>query len=98
MEEQRLQIVELEDEVQLLTDAKLRLEVNLGALQKRVDSGDADKAEELNKELKKLSRRVRELEDELEAERSSREKLNAEKRKMEMALAESAETYEEQIR
>ena len=98
MEEQKIQITELEDELMLASDAKLRLEVNNAQLQKQVESVNAEKSEEDAAERKKLTRKVRELEDELEGERRSRSKMSGDKKSLEMQLAEANENLEEAIR
>lgn len=59
LEEMKLQVEEMEDELQLTEDAKLRLEVNLQALKAQFDR-DLQGRDELGEEKRKqLTKQVR---------------------------------------
>ena len=60
VEEQRLQIEELEDELQATEDAKLRLEVNMQALKAQLEKQLADKDEQGEERRRSLLKQVRE--------------------------------------
>lgn len=98
VDEQKQQIIELEDQVQLTEDAKLRLEVNLHALQEQLESKGAVDAEEEENKRRALQRQVKELEEEVENERRNRGKLANEKRKLELDLKGVQEQLEEETR
>ena len=58
MEEQRLQIEELEDELQATEDAKLRLEVNMQALKAQLEKQLAEKDEQGEERRRSLLKQV----------------------------------------
>ena len=59
VEEQRLQIEELEDELQATEDAKLRLEVNMQALKAQLEKQLAEKDEQGEERRRSLLKQVR---------------------------------------
>jgi myosin protein heavy chain len=60
LEEQRVQIEEMEDELQAAEDAKLRLEVNMNALKSQLEKQLSDKDEEGEEKRRSLFKQVRE--------------------------------------
>ncbi|KAL8565495.1 hypothetical protein ACOMHN_049471 [Nucella lapillus] len=70
--EQRVQIEELEDELQAAEDAKLRLEVNMNALREKYKNDVAGREEQEEESKRSLLRQLREMEAELEDERKQR--------------------------
>lgn len=81
--EQKTQIEELEDELQLTEDAKLRLEVNMQAMKAQFDR-DLNAREEQGEEKRKgLLKQLRELEAELEEERKQRTAAVTARKKLE---------------
>lgn len=96
VEEQKQMIIELEDELQLVEDAKLRLEVNMRALEEKTNGVDAAVLEEEERKRKTLQREMHALEEELEAERHKYGKLNSEKKKIELQLRTTTETLEDE--
>jgi myosin protein heavy chain len=72
VEAQRLQIEELEDELQGTEDAKLRLEVNMQALKAQIERDRLAQEEQGEEGKKALIRQLRDLEAELDEERKQR--------------------------
>ncbi|XP_076459497.1 uncharacterized protein LOC143292799 isoform X2 [Babylonia areolata] len=70
--EQKVQIEELEDELQAAEDAKLRLEVNMNALKEKYKNEVAGREEQEEESKRSLLRQLREMEQELEDERKQR--------------------------
>ncbi|KAK7113791.1 hypothetical protein V1264_013012 [Littorina saxatilis] len=70
--EQKMQIEELEDELQAAEDAKLRLEVNMNALKEKYKNEFAGREEQEEESKRSLLRQLREMEAELEDERKQR--------------------------
>lgn len=58
LEEQRLQVEELEDELQVTEDAKLRLEVNLQAIKTQLERDIASKEEQIEECKRVFARQV----------------------------------------
>ncbi|XP_026538172.1 myosin-10-like isoform X3 [Notechis scutatus] len=88
VQEMRTQLEELEDELQAAEDGKLRLEVNMQAL-KAQHERELQNRDDANDDKKKLlSKQVRELEAELDAERKQRAQALAARKKLEMDLQE----------
>ena len=58
MEEQKTQIEELEDQLQMMEDAKLRLEVNMQALKAQLDRDLQAKDEKADEEKRAVLRQV----------------------------------------
>jgi len=59
VEQQKTQIEELEDELQVMEDSKLRLEVNMQALKAQLDREMAAKEEQAEEGKKSVIRQVR---------------------------------------
>jgi len=96
VEEQKKMIIELEDELQLIEDAKLRLEVNMRALQEKGKGVDATVLEEEERKRKALQRELHTVEEELESERQKVGKLNGDRKKLELQLRTAAEGLEDE--
>ncbi|XP_015680592.1 myosin-10-like isoform X1 [Protobothrops mucrosquamatus] len=89
VQEMRTQLEEVEDELQAAEDGKLRLEVNMQAL-KAQHERELQNRDDANDDKKKLlSKQVRELEAELDAERKQRAQALAARKKLEMDLQEA---------
>ncbi|KAH0626441.1 hypothetical protein JD844_001419 [Phrynosoma platyrhinos] len=89
VQEMRAQLEELEDELQATEDGKLRLEVNMQAL-KAQHERELQSRDDANDDKKKLlSKQVRELEAELDAERKQRTQALAARKKLELDLQEA---------
>ncbi|XP_063157319.1 myosin-10-like isoform X2 [Candoia aspera] len=89
VQEMRTQLEELEDELQAAEDGKLRLEVNMQAL-KAQHERELQNRDDANDDKKKLlSKQVRELEAELDAERKQRAQALAARKKLELDLQET---------
>nr|XP_008115390.1 PREDICTED: myosin-11 isoform X4 [Anolis carolinensis] len=89
VQEMRAQMEELEDELQATEDGKLRLEVNMQAL-KAQHERELQNRDDANDDKKKLlSKQVRELEAELDAERKQRAQALAGRKKLELDLQEA---------
>ncbi|KAM6913340.1 myosin-14-like [Lycodopsis pacificus] len=86
VDEMRTQMDELEDELQVAEDAKLRLEVNTQAMRAQHER-ELHARDELGEEKRKqLLKQVRELEAELEEERKQRGQTSGSKKKLEGEL------------
>lgn len=81
--EQKTQIEELEDELQLTEDAKLRLEVNMQALKAQFERDLQAREEQAEEKRRALVKQLRDVEAELEDERKQRAASVAAKKKME---------------
>ncbi|KAI5723847.1 hypothetical protein M8J76_011739 [Diaphorina citri] len=91
--EQKAQNEELEDELQITEDAKLRLEVNMQALRTQFERDLTLKEEQAEEKRKGLAKQLREVEAELDDERkqkaaalASRKKYEADYKDMEQQL------------
>uniref|UniRef100_A0A915BH58 Uncharacterized protein n=3 Tax=Parascaris univalens TaxID=6257 RepID=A0A915BH58_PARUN len=80
------EILELEDSYQSSEDARLRLEVNLQTVKNDLEKAVAVKEQENEEKRRNAQRRVRELEDELDAERRTKASAMQQKKKMEGEL------------
>ncbi|CAK6978097.1 myosin-11-like [Scomber scombrus] len=83
VEEMRIQMEELEDELQVAEDAKLRLEVNSQALKAQHERELLARDEMGEEKRKQLLKQVRELEAELEEEKKQRSLASGGKKKLE---------------
>uniref|UniRef100_T1J1V1 Myosin motor domain-containing protein n=1 Tax=Strigamia maritima TaxID=126957 RepID=T1J1V1_STRMM len=81
--EQKTQIEELEDELQLTEDAKLRLEVNMQAMKAQFDRDLQSKDEQAEEKRRTISKQLRDMEAELEEERKQRSAAVNARKKME---------------
>ncbi|CAF1665603.1 unnamed protein product, partial [Didymodactylos carnosus] len=69
VEEQKQQIIELEDELQAAEDGRLRAEVNMGALKQQMDKNVQDINEQIEDRMRLLQKQLRDNELELEEEK-----------------------------
>ena len=81
--EQKTQIEELEDELQLTEDAKLRLEVNMQALKAQFERDLQAREEQAEEKRRALVKQLRDVEAELEDERKQRAASVAARKKLE---------------
>jgi len=88
LEEMRTQLEELEDELQVTEDAKLRLEVNLQAAKANYDRELHAKEEQAEEKRRAIIKQMRDLEAELEEERKQRANAVAAKKKLEAEFSE----------
>ena len=94
----KAQLVEMDDDNVVLTKEVEGLRVNLVAAERKSGQVDAEKAEADAAERKKLERKVRQLDEELEGERRSRTKMSAEKKRAEIRVTEMQEQIDEEVR
>lgn len=81
--ELKAQNEELEDELQLTEDAKLRLEVNMQALRAQFERDVQAKEEQAEEKRRGIVKQLRDLEAELDEERKQRSAAVAAKKKLE---------------
>lgn len=81
--EHKAQYEELEDELQLTEDAKLRLEVNMQALRAQFERDLQAKEEQAEEKRRGLGKQLRDVEAELEDERKQRAAALAQRKKLE---------------
>lgn len=84
--ELKAQNEELEDELQLTEDAKLRLEVNMQALRAQFERDVQSKEEQAEEKRRGIVKQLRDLEAELDEERKQRSAAVASKKKLEGKL------------
>lgn len=92
--ELKTQNEELEDDLQLTEDAKLRLEVNMQALRTQFERDLQAKEEQSEEKRRVLSKQLRDLETELEEERKQRSAAVQAKKKLEGDLKDIEATLE----
>lgn len=92
--ELKAQNEELEDDLQLTEDAKLRLEVNMQALKTQFERDIQSKEEQAEEKRRGLVKNLRDLETELEEERKQRSAAVAAKKKLESDLKDIEATLE----
>merc|ERR1719334_2817750 len=103
--ETKAQAEDLEDELQLTEDAKLRLEVNMSAMKAQFERDLAAREEQAEEKRRALFKQLRELEAELEEERkqrtiaiTSRKKLEGDLKDMEAGLEMSTKVKEDALK
>jgi myosin protein heavy chain len=101
VDEQKKQLLELEDELQLANDAKMRAEVNNATLKEelrlaRENAADSAAVEGLETKVKGLQRQVAELQEDADNERRQRGKLSNEKRKLELDMTSLQDQLDEE--
>ncbi|KAM3720134.1 Myosin heavy chain, non-muscle [Dirofilaria immitis] len=87
-------IIELEDNLQITEDAKLRLDVTLQATNAKLEKILNDKERDDDERRKIMFRKLGDLESELESERRTKLTLMQQKRKLEVDLHHSSEQME----
>ncbi|KAH9506277.1 Myosin-9 [Dermatophagoides farinae] len=84
--EQKAHIEELEDELMVLEDAKLRGEVNAQAMKSQFERELKDKEEQAEEKRRGLNKKIRDLEAELEEERKQKSTATMARKKLENEL------------
>ncbi len=100
-DDQKKQILELEDDLLLANDAKMRSEVAAAKLTEelrvaRESAQDTASFESMESKFKALQRQVVELQDEADKERRLRGKLSTDKRKLELEMTTMQDHLEEE--
>ncbi len=83
VDDQKQQIIELEDELQTSEDARLRLEVNIGALKQQIEKITLEFNGEIDDRTRALSKRLKEYESEIQEEQKSKQQVLQQRRKLE---------------
>ncbi|CAF1027431.1 unnamed protein product [Rotaria sordida] len=86
VDDQKNQITELEDELQTSEDARLRLDVNVGALKQTIENITQDFNRELEDSKRLSSQRLKEYETELQEEQKSKQQIIQQRKKFEIDL------------
>jgi chromosome segregation ATPase len=73
--DQKQQIVELEDELQTTEDARLRLDVNIGAIKQQIEKLKSEFNTEIDQRTRAFAKRSKEYEAELDEERKSKQQI-----------------------
>ena len=94
-EEQKQQIIDLEDELQTSEDARLRLEVNIGALKQQIEKTAQDLNGEFEDRIRSLNKRLKETENELQEEQQAKQQILQQRRKFETDLQNVLQQVEE---
>jgi chromosome segregation ATPase len=95
VEDQKQQIIELEDELQTSEDARLRLEVNIGALKQQIEKVTLEFNGEIEDRTRALSKRLKEYEIELQEEQQSKQQILQNRKKLENDLQIAYQQIEE---
>ncbi|CAF0851620.1 unnamed protein product [Didymodactylos carnosus] len=95
VDEQKQQILELEDELQAAEDARLRGEVNMGALKQQIDKNVQDINEQIEDRMRLLQKQLRDNELELEEERKVKTQVLNQRKKFEMDIQDMRQQFEE---
>lgn len=83
MEDQKQHIIELEDELQTSGDARLRLDVNIGALKQQMEKIQLEFEREIEDRTRTLTRRIKELENEIQEEQKVKQQVLQQRKKLE---------------
>jgi chromosome segregation ATPase len=86
VDEQKQQIIELEDELQTAEDARLRCEVNIGALKQQMDKHAHENNEQIEERIRSMNKQLKEYELELDEERKSKQQILQLRKKVEVDL------------
>ena len=95
VDDQKQQIVELEDELQTSEDARLRLEVNSGALKQQIDKITLEFNAEVEDRTRALTKRLKEYEGEVQEEQKSKLQVLQQRKKLESDLHNAYQQLEE---
>ena len=95
VEEQKQQIIELEDELQTAEDARLRSEVNIGALKQQMEKSVHENNELIEDRMRSLNKQLKECELELDEERKSKQQVLQQRKKLEIDLQDSRQQIDE---
>jgi hypothetical protein len=85
----------LEDELQTSDDARLRLEVNIGALKQQIEKLTLDHNAEIEDRVRSLNKRLKEYELELQEEQKSKQQILQQRKKLEIDLQNTHQQIEE---
>ncbi|CAF0782742.1 unnamed protein product [Adineta ricciae] len=95
VEDQKQQITELEDELQTSEDARLRLEVNMGALKQHVETLALDYKAEVEERVRSVSKQLKDCEVELQDEQKSKQQILQQRKKLELDVQAALQQIEE---
>ncbi|CAF3282352.1 unnamed protein product [Rotaria sp. Silwood2] len=95
VDEQKQQIIELEDELQTAEDARLRCEVNIGALKQQMEKHAHENNEQIEDRMRSLNKQLKEYELELDEERKSKQQILQQRKKIEIDLQDSRQQIDE---
>ncbi len=85
----------MEDELQTSDDARLRLEVNIGALKQQIEKLTLDHNAEIEDRVRSLNKRLKEYELELQEEQKSKQQILQQRKKLEIDLQNTHQQIEE---
>ncbi len=85
----------MEDELQTSDDARLRLEVNIGALKQQIEKLTVDHNAEIEDRVRSLNKRLKEYELELQEEQKSKQQILQQRKKLEIDLQNTHQQIEE---
>ena len=95
VEGQTHQINELEDELQTSEDARLRLDVNIGALKQTIENNTYDHHNEIEYVRRLLTQRLKEHETELQEEQKVKQQIIQQRKRLEIDLQNAYQQIEE---
>jgi len=95
LEDQKQQIIELEDELQTSEDARLRLEVNIGALKQQIEKLTLEFNGEIEDRTRALTKRLKEYENEIQEEQKAKQQILLQRKKLETDLQGAYQQLEE---
>jgi chromosome segregation ATPase len=95
VDEQKQQIIELEDELQTAEDGRLRCEVNIGALKQQMEKHAHESNEQIEERMRSLNKQIKEYEIELDEERKAKQQTLQQRKKLEIDLQDSRQQIEE---
>ncbi|CAF4101064.1 unnamed protein product [Rotaria sp. Silwood2] len=95
VDDQKHQITELEDELQTSEDARLRLEVNVGASKQTIEKITQDCNREIEDCKRSSSQRLKDYEIELQEEQKSKQQIIQQRKKLEVDLQNAYQQIEE---
>lgn len=95
VDEQKQQIIELEDELQTAEDARLRCEVNMGALKQQMEKHAHENNEQIEERIRSLNKQLKEYELELDEERKAKQTIIQLRKKIEIDLQDARQQAEE---
>jgi predicted nucleic acid-binding Zn-ribbon protein len=91
VDEQKQQIIELEDELQTAEDARLRCEVNIGALKQQMEKHAHESNEQIEDRIRSINKQLKELDE----ERKSKQQILQQRKKLEIDLQDFRQQFEE---
>ncbi|CAF4624137.1 unnamed protein product [Rotaria socialis] len=94
-DDQKHQITELEDELQTSEDARLRLEVNIGALKQSMEKVTLDCNNEIDNIKRSTNQRLKDYESDVQEEQKSKQQIIQQRKKLETDLQNAYQQIEE---